>query len=50
MAFDSGHRELEHAVFPGTYAAAIRFVEAATGRMTDLFPIGRATVTEWGAV
>lgn len=48
MAFDTEHREFEHGVFPWTYAAAIRFVEAATGRMTDLFPIGRATVTQWG--
>lgn len=48
IAFDAEHREFEHAVFPGTYAGAIRFVESATGRMTDLFPIGRATVTEWG--
>lgn len=27
-----------------TYACAIRFVEAATGRMTEMYPIGRATV------
>jgi hypothetical protein len=28
----------------GTYACAIRFVESATGRMTEMYPIGRATV------
>lgn len=47
VAFDPEHREFTYPVFRASYAAAIRFVEAATGRMTELIPIGRATVTEY---
>lgn len=45
MVFDAEHREFVFPTYPATYAAAVRFVESATGRMTDLLPIGRATVT-----
>jgi hypothetical protein len=48
IAFDAAHREVTRPVFPATYAAAIRFVESATGRMTDLIPIGRASVIGQG--
>jgi hypothetical protein len=34
-------------VWPGTWAAAVRFVESASGRATHLIEIGRATVTAW---
>lgn len=32
---------------PGTWAFAAKFVEASSGRMTELVPFGRAAVTEW---
>lgn len=34
---------------PGIWALAIRFVEASSGRMTEVTPIGQAQVTHWFA-
>ena len=32
---------------PGTWAAAVRFVEASSGRATGLIEVGRADITTW---
>jgi hypothetical protein len=44
IAFETGVPVELPMNLPGTWACAVRFVEAATGRMTELVPIGKATI------